>query len=533
MPNNYFRGDSQDLPQIQSFTVTGDSASATYTVTMNGKSVTVAGTGSGTAATATAWQQALAASQIGEFTEVAWSVNSSTITATSSPNSNGGLPFTISISVGGSGGTISGITTSQTASGHFHWDDPKNWTQGWIPQGSCTVPVQSNATLTSGGSLTDGTPYYYVITAFNNNGETPKSNEKTVTPSGANQTAVLSWAQINGATGYKVYRSTTSGTYTTPALVATISSGSTLTYNDTGTATTTGAPPGVNGAVGDDVYITKSSVSILYGLTQTGIVLNSLTIDSTYTGSIGLPPVNALSYYEYRPRYLQISAPTVNIGYGTGSCSPQIFLNLLTAASAVAVYGMATGSTPGVQSLTLTGSNASNSLNVTRGSIGLAAEFGTTAQFPTINVGSQSNLATDVNLVCGAGCTLGTINQNGGIVTSYANVTTWSKTNGDSYAYQTAAITTLNSNGGKGTHYWRSTGTIGTATFDGPNVGIDASSDSSARTLTNGTFTAGSWIFDPDTTISFSNPIEFDAISAAATFADYGWGNGTFHLQRS
>lgn len=125
------------------------------------------------------------------------------------------------------------------------------WTQLFSQEYVIFVAAPSGlaATLsTTTGTLTIGTPYYWTITATApSNGttvETTKSNQVTVTPTSGHQSATLTWPQVSQATGYKIYRTTTSGTYTTPALVATITSGSTLTYTDTGTAVATGAPPG-------------------------------------------------------------------------------------------------------------------------------------------------------------------------------------------------------------------------------------------------------------------------------------------------
>lgn len=109
--------------------------------------------------------------------------------------------------------------------------------------GTFGAPTQNTPTLGTGGNLTAGTPYYWVITATNAEGQSLASNQETLTPTAGNLTADLSWTQVTGATGYNIYRSTTSGTFASPALVTTISSGSTTTYDDTGTATTAGAPP--------------------------------------------------------------------------------------------------------------------------------------------------------------------------------------------------------------------------------------------------------------------------------------------------
>lgn len=108
-----------------------------------------------------------------------------------------------------------------------------------------TSPVQNAATGTAGGSLTNGTTYFYVITAIDGYGESLASNERSFTATATNQTATLNWDTVPGATGYRIYRTTTSGTYGATSLVTTINLGTTNTYNDTGTALTAGTPPAV------------------------------------------------------------------------------------------------------------------------------------------------------------------------------------------------------------------------------------------------------------------------------------------------
>src|SRR6185312_1591312 len=62
---------------------------------------------------------------------------------------------------------------------------------------------------TVGGSLADGT-YYYVVTAtFAGAGQSLPSGETKVDVTGGGSGRVfLSWAAVDGATGYKVYRGT-------------------------------------------------------------------------------------------------------------------------------------------------------------------------------------------------------------------------------------------------------------------------------------------------------------------------------------
>lgn len=90
--------------------------------------------------------------------------------------------------------------------------------------------IASGVTNTSytDSNVTNGTTYYYVVTAVSPSDESPNSNEVSAVPTNmapSNLTATagdasvnLSWSAVNGATSYNIKRSTTSGgTYTTAA----------------------------------------------------------------------------------------------------------------------------------------------------------------------------------------------------------------------------------------------------------------------------------------------------------------------------
>jgi len=85
---------------------------------------------------------------------------------------------------------------------------------------------------------------YYRITATNATGETAGSLEASFNVTDTAKKVTLTWAAVAGATGYKVYRSATSGVYTTPALRATL--GAVTTYDDDGSAVGAGALPSAN-----------------------------------------------------------------------------------------------------------------------------------------------------------------------------------------------------------------------------------------------------------------------------------------------
>jgi hypothetical protein len=101
----------------------------------------------------------------------------------------------------------------------------------------------------TGGNIADGT-YYYVVTAFGPSGvETTKSVESdaiVVAGGGGNAKITLTWTAPAGANGYNVFRTTVSGTYTTPALVSASILGTLTvpTLVDTLASPTTGAPAG-------------------------------------------------------------------------------------------------------------------------------------------------------------------------------------------------------------------------------------------------------------------------------------------------
>jgi len=104
-----------------------------------------------------------------------------------------------------------------------------------------TAPAGFSATaVASGGTFAAGT-YFWQVSATNAAGETIPSTERSATIV-LNGSCTLVWNRVPGATGYKVYRATVAGQENvSPALVATIGSGTTLTYTDTGTAVGAGA----------------------------------------------------------------------------------------------------------------------------------------------------------------------------------------------------------------------------------------------------------------------------------------------------
>ena len=137
-----------------------------------------------------------------------------------------------------------------------------------LEQSTVNQPTQLNPTAATGGTLVVGTTYFYVVTALTPAGESLVSNERSIVPSAGNQKADLSWNAVAAATGYRIYRSTTSGIYNN-SLLTTIGSGATTSFTDTGAAVGAGTPTGLN--IDDQNLVLSGS-----GIAGSGALLNVL-----------------------------------------------------------------------------------------------------------------------------------------------------------------------------------------------------------------------------------------------------------------
>lgn len=87
---------------------------------------------------------------------------------------------------------------------------------------------------------------FYRITAQNADGETIGSVEVVVNVDVVTKRVTLTWTQVTGASGYQVWRSTSSGVYGPTALRTTIVGGAVVSFIDNGTAPGAGTIPTVN-----------------------------------------------------------------------------------------------------------------------------------------------------------------------------------------------------------------------------------------------------------------------------------------------
>ena len=117
------------------------------------------------------------------------------------------------------------------------------------PFGSAGPPDVSVSAPGAGGVFAATGTYGYKVVWFNGNGDTIGSFEALATISATTQKVTLTWnAAPAGATGARVYRTSTPGTYVGSTLRASI--GATNTYTDDGSATSAGTPATDNRTAG-------------------------------------------------------------------------------------------------------------------------------------------------------------------------------------------------------------------------------------------------------------------------------------------
>lgn len=105
-----------------------------------------------------------------------------------------------------------------------------------------SLPGAPTGTPETGGSISPAT-YYYVLTVVGPNAvESTKGAEATVVVPGGDSSVHLTWNAIAGAASYNIYRTTSPGTYTTPALIGNVPAPLT-SFTDLLASANTGAPP--------------------------------------------------------------------------------------------------------------------------------------------------------------------------------------------------------------------------------------------------------------------------------------------------
>jgi hypothetical protein len=254
---------------------------------------------------------------------------------------------------------------------------------------------------------------------------------------------------------------------------------------------------------GDDVVIENTSVNIVYGLDQNAVALDSLTIDQSYTGKIGLERlVFATSVdgdttdgtkVEYREHYLKIGAEFLDIGRilgpGTQTGSSLLKINNVDAAASTQTIHNTATTGAGVQpAVRLLNTHASSNLLIRSapGGVGIAIdEPGETTTYASIKVSDESQAS---RVFTGSGLTLTTWEQNGGNnslrVVDDGTLTTLNMRGGVLSTNGDFTITTLNMVDGTLTANHERIGGVAVTTANLDGGLVDLRNSSTARTWT-------------------------------------------------
>jgi hypothetical protein len=379
---------------------------------------------------------------------------------------------------------------------------------GTIEAGDLFALTMNGKTLSVAAPSTSGSATATaIVTAWNALSSSLYPEFAQVTASANSADVVLT----NDAAGipFEITAATTEsngGAADSQTFVATTTTTATGPYHWDNAANWSGGAVPVNG---DVVYIEGTSTSIRYGLAQSAVTLAALYIEADFTGSIGLPETNTSSsaaYPEYRARELAIGATILRVGGGEGQGSPLIRLNTGSVQTALTVQRTGSSSETGVPSLLWKGTNASNTVTVTRGAVGIAYRGTDAATVATLSVGFESGEQTDANVDVGAGTTLTTLAMQGGTVKVGCASTTITKNNGTLTVLGTGACTTLRN--WKGTCNYRSSGTV-TNLFCGA-ASLDFRADMRAKTITNADIYAGASILDPQAVVTWTNGVDLN-----------------------
>src|ERR1700676_410556 len=164
------------------------------------------------------------------------SANSAEVSATPTPPPPPGVPAGLQAIAGNAQASLTWSASTGATSYHV-----KRSTANGGPYTQVSAPTAANFT---DAGLTNGTTYYYVVSALNTAGESANSSQASATPivpvtppatptglqaNAGNAQVTLTWAASTGATSYHVKRSTTSGGPYTQVAAPAIAS-----YADTG-----------------------------------------------------------------------------------------------------------------------------------------------------------------------------------------------------------------------------------------------------------------------------------------------------------
>lgn len=217
----------------------------------------------------------------------------------------------------------------------------------------------------------------------------------------------------------------------------------------------------------DDVILAHSSVNICWGLDQSAVNVDSMTVEKTFTGRQGLDytvfatsadgeTVSSTTVPEYRETVLELDIDALDIrrnrGPGSPAGSPRLLFNLGTNACTVTIEDTASKSVDGIRpvvQITATSATTDVFIQSAPGGVGIGTERpGLTSTVRKVSVTAPSTVSS---VTVGIGTTITTYEQTGGanVLQAAATVTTTTVNGGTLLIDGAFLITTLTVNAGK------------------------------------------------------------------------------------
>jgi len=188
------------------------------------------------------------------------------------------------------------VTTTATSFVPINMYDTR---EGEVRDVAFSTKAAPSLSTASSGSLILNHTYYYMVTAMTNCCEIPGTEASKKITSSSNKKINVSWTAYSGATGYRVYRATSSGAYSGYFSVA---AGTTslnddgVTWSDGGTPPNTGSPPAATVSLNGIMNLVEVDVGNLQKW-----FANTLCTGATFPTSC---PSGALALKDLGPGYI-------------------------------------------------------------------------------------------------------------------------------------------------------------------------------------------------------------------------------------
>jgi hypothetical protein len=276
-------------------------------------------------------------------------------------------------------------------------------------------------------------------------------------------------------------------------------------------------------AAADDIVVRDSSVSILYGLTDTNNYA-SLKIESTFTGTVGLPDTSSTGYPEYRTTRLTLgtgSAIAVDLGYGVGSFSSRIRLDLQGSNVTYTVSGA--GSNFGAAyPFELRNPGAGSTVRVYAG--GVVVNAASSGSVATLDVIQRDSAAVAPSVSVDSTITCTTVRVNGGTLLLEGSATTLTARERAQVTVARAGAVGTVRVGGQANINWDTSGGVTTKLFVEQNGTIDFGRVGTARTVAACDMFANGTLKDPLDTVTFTAGIVLQSCRLGDVDLDLGVG---------